>query len=168
VNRFVIEQNADFYNQTEIPLFVDSFASRRGIVGGRQNVAFLHSGPEGFARDCTVSVCQGHTVTFVAMQLAFHMGFKEVALVGCDHSFAINGRPNKVVSASGRDESHFHPDYFSGGVKWELPDLVESEIAYLRAKRVYEAFGRRIVNATRGGRLEIFERCNLDDFVGRP
>ncbi|MFC1797251.1 6-hydroxymethylpterin diphosphokinase MptE-like protein [Pseudomonadota bacterium] len=164
VNPFVIEQNADFYNSTDIPLFLDSKGTR--WVKARKTIGFLHSaGGVGFAQDCSMSVLQGHTVTFVAMQLAFHMGFSDVVLIGCDHNFAVKGPPNATVVSGGKDESHFDPNYFSGGVKWQLPDLFESEVAYTRAKNMYEARGRRLRNATHKGALEIFERCSLAEFV---
>ncbi|RLA44441.1 MAG: hypothetical protein DRR42_20475 [Gammaproteobacteria bacterium] len=166
VNPFVIEQNADFYNATEIPLFLDSKATR--WVTSKTSIAYLHSSKGvGFAQDCSISIFQGHTVTFVAMQIAFHMGFKEVALIGCDHSFASTGPANAIVVAGEKDESHFDPSYFSGGVKWQLPDIFESEVAYTRAKNMYEAHGRSLVNTTHGGKLEIFERLSLSEFVGK-
>lgn len=165
VNPFVIEQNVRFYNDTNLPLFLD--AGSAGLVRCRSNVMFLHSTAEGFARDCSWSVCQGYTVTYVALQLAFHMGFHEVALVGCDHNFAVSGPANKTVVSEGRDESHFDPNYFAHGVKWQLPDLFESEVSYQRAKRTFEAFGRKIVNCTVGGKLEIFPRIGLEEYLGQ-
>ncbi len=129
-------------------------------------MSFLHSiSPSGFARDCSWSIHEGHTVTYVAMQLAFHMGFHEVALVGCDHNFAVKGAANATVVSGDRDDSHFDPNYFAGGMKWQLPDLFESEVAYTRAKNMYAAFDRRIVNATEGGVLTIFERQSLGQFL---
>lgn len=168
VNRYVIEQNADFYNQTEIPLFLDSASYLRGFVRHRDNVAFLHSSPHGFARDCSISVNQGYTVTYVALQIAFHMGFREVALIGADHNFATKGPSNKLVIAGEKDESHFDPRYFSDGVPWELPDLFQSEVAYTQARDVFAAFGGRVVNATVGGSLEVFERVTLNKFLESP
>jgi hypothetical protein len=164
VNPFVLEQNADFFNATTIPLFLDMVA--HGHISARENVTFLHSASiHRFARDCSISVNQGFTVTFVAMEIAYHMGFAEVALVGCDHNFAQKGPANQVVVAGERDESHFDPNYFPAGVQWQLPDLAKSEMNYLLAKEAYEASGRRIVNCTVGGKLEIFERQGLADFL---
>lgn len=165
INPFVIEQNSEFYNQTEIPLFLDSIATRRKLVKNKNNRIFLHSSYKGFAQDCSVSISQGYTVTYVALQLAFHMGFEQVALVGADHNFATKGPANKVVISGERDESHFDPRYFSGGEKWQLPDLFESEVSYMTAKRIYEAYGRKIFNCTEGGKLEIYERMPIDKFV---
>lgn len=167
VNPFVIEQNQDFFNQTDLPLFLDSIAITNRWIRPNPERIFLHnSSSAGFAKDCSVSINQGYTVTYVAMQLAYHMGFSSVALVGCDHNFATTGPANKTVISGDKDESHFDPNYFSGGVKWQLPDLFESEVHYGRAKRVFEAHGRSIVNCTDGGNLEIFQRIPLGDFLG--
>lgn len=163
VNPFVIEQNAEFYNVTDIPLFLERCAL--GKVRSRQTVSFMHSSSTGFARDCSWSICQGYTVTYVALQLAFHMGFHEVALVGCDHTFATKGPANATVVSGERDESHFDPNYFAGGMKWQLPDLFESEVAYTHARNMYAAFDRKVVNATEGGELTVFERQSLRQFL---
>ncbi len=169
VNALVLEQNKDFYNQTDIPLFLDTRASTHIGVRNRENVAFLHSGynMHGFARDCSMSITQGFTVTYVALQLAFHYGFEEVAVVGCDHSFADKGPANKTVVSDEKDVNHFDPNYFAGGVKWQLPDLFESEVSYQRALNMYEVFGRRLINCTEGGKLEIFPRESLDTFLAK-
>lgn len=164
VNPFVIEQNKSFYNQTPIQLFLDSCATK--TVSQRENVVYLHStGRCKFARNCSISIYQGYTVTFVALQLAFHLGFKEIALIGCDHNFATKGQPNLTVTSGEKDDNHFDPNYFSGGVKWQLPDLLQSEVSYTLARDVYSSSGRKIVNASVDGNLEIFERCRLEDFV---
>ncbi len=70
------------------------------------------------------------------MQLAFHMGFKEVALVGCDHSFATKGPAYKTVIAGKEDPDHFDPNYFSGGVKWDLPSIAASTFHLVIKPRV--------------------------------
>lgn len=167
VNKYVIAQNREFYNNTDIPLFLDSVAYAKGYVRQRNNVTYLHSGGEKFAKNCSVSISQGSTVTYVALQLAFHMGFTEVALVGCDHNFSSKGAANKTVIAAESDRDHFDARYFSGGVPWQLPDLVGSEISYLKAREEFSAAGRRVVNATVGGELNVFHRCELEDFVAK-
>lgn len=165
VNHLVIKQNADFFNRTELPLFFDSYALAH--VRPRPNVVYLHSTEQRkFARDCSFSIYQGATVTFVAMQLAFHMGFRDVALIGCDHSFQAKGPAHKVVVGGQQDSDHFDPNYFSG-VQWQLPDLADSEVSYGLAAQTFAEAGGRIVNCTEGGRLELFPRMELAAFVGR-
>ncbi len=165
VNRFVLEQNVDFYKQTHLPLFLDSAGT--DIIGARKNIVFLHSSRQRkFARDCSMSIYQGATVTFVALQLAFHLGFQQVALIGCDHNFSAKGTPHKVVVSGDHDTDHFDPNYFAGGMRWQLPDLVESEASYALARETFQAAGRQVINCTEGGQLEVFPRMTLAEFVG--
>jgi hypothetical protein len=166
VNPLVLEQNLEFYRSTSIPLFLQRRAA--GAVGCKAHVAYLHTiARHVFARDCRGCVSEGHTVTFVAMQLAFHMGFRRVALIGCDHQFATQGPANLAVTSGQRDDNHFDPRYFAGGVQWQLPDLTESEIAFVLAKEVFQQAGGELVNATVGGDLTVLPRRTLDDFLGR-
>lgn len=163
VNLNVLEQNAAFYNSTDLPLFLNSEARR--WVKPRRGVHFLHSVHlEEFSEDVSQGIIQGNTVTYVAMQLAYHMGFSRVALIGADHSFSAQGKPNSEAVAAKVDADHFDPNYFSG-VKWNLPDLNGSERSYLRARQQFERAGRQLVNATEGGKLEVFERQSLEDFL---
>ncbi|MCK5604682.1 DUF115 domain-containing protein [Candidatus Pacearchaeota archaeon] len=166
VNSHVMEQNKDFYNSTDIPIFLDS--PGRQWINFRDNVIFLHSATgryRQFAKDCSISVFQGSTVTYVAMQLAFHMGFHKVGLVGCDHSFISKGKAHETFIAGENDLDHFHPRYFAHGDTWQFPDLTVSEIHYENAREIYEKSGRKIVNCTTGGKLEIFAREKLLNFL---
>jgi len=166
VNPFVIEQNKNFYAKTDIPLFLDAQSSQASGLIQEKHPCFLHSSDfPFFSGDCSLSVFQGYTVTYVAMQLAFHFGFSEVALVGCDHSYAAKGHANTVQTAESEDESHFHPAYFSGGDQWQLPDLRQSEVFYEKAFEYYEKAGRKLFNATVGGRLELLPRIELSEFL---
>lgn len=161
----VLGQNLDFYNQTEIPLFLNSSFHRR--IRLRKNATFLNFSYVGrkFARDCSISMNQGYTITFVALQLAFHMGFDKVGLIGCDHNFATKGPPTATTVAGETDPDHFHPDYFSKGVEWHLPDIHSMELHYELARDTYLRYGRKIYNCTEGGKLEVFERQDLSEFL---
>jgi hypothetical protein len=140
--------------------------SCRGLFDQKtDNLAFLQSRSRtdfGFSSDPRAGIWEGATVTYVAMQLAFHMGFSKVVLVGVDHNFLTQGPPNATVESSGSDPNHFHAAYFGRGFRWQLPDLKTSEIAYRRARETYELDGRRIVDATVGGKLRVFPRTTLD------
>ena len=89
----------------------------------------------------------------------------DLALVGCDHSFSTKGPSNMAVESGKKDESHFDPRYFSGGMKWQLPDLAASEYHYSMAREVYSESGGQITNCTEGGELEIFQRQSLDAWL---
>lgn len=164
VNLLVIEQNAAFFNETLTPIFINSRG--RSHIRSRENVVFFHTAMQAkTARDCSISLNEGFTVTATTMQLAFHMGFRDIALIGCDHNFATRGLAGATVESGKVDESHFDPRYFSGGQKWQLPDLVASEYYYSMANDMYSAFGGRIVNCTVGGKLDIFPRMELSEWL---
>ena len=116
-----------------------------------------------FSKDLTHFVSSGGTVTYVALQIAYYLGFQEVILVGLDHNFVDKGTPNKVeMRSQEEDKNHFHPDYFPKGIKWQLPDLRRSEIAYQIARRTYEEDGRRIYDATINGKCNVFEKVSYN------
>lgn len=164
VNKLVLQQNKEFFNSTDIPLFM-GFRGYR-YINNREMVTFIHTtNYRDFAKNCSVSLFEGFTVTYVALQLAYHMGFEKVALVGCDHNFVTKGPANKAVKSGEEDPNHFDKSYFSKGQKWQLPDLFESEISYYMAKGVFESNGREIYNCTEGGKLEIFNRLPLNKFL---
>lgn len=153
------------------PHVIDQFGAEIAAAGGSKflswpprswagrEVTYLRScAAQRFANDPRHGVWEGGTVTFVALQLAFWMGFDEVNLIGVDHEFSAQGPANQLVRAESADLDHFDPAYFARGTYWQLPDLPTSERAYRLALEAYGAAGRRLVNATAGGKLEIFPR----------
>ena len=164
-NDHVLHQSQAFFNSTDIPLFLDS--SGLQWIEERANTTFLPSVQVNrFAENCSQNYVQGSTVTYMALQLAFHMGFTQVALVGCDHSFVANGLPHETLTAGDYDPNHFDPHYFANGASWQVPDLAGSEYFYHLADRHYRESGRMIINCTEGGDLDTFERKSLKNFLG--
>jgi hypothetical protein len=162
VNDLVVEQCAADIQALNMPRFV-SWRARRWLQP-QDNLYFLHTtytGPR-FAPDVTGRLWEGATVTYTALQLAFHLGFEQVILIGVDHSFATKGKPNTTVVSQGDDPNHFHPGYFGKGFRWQLPDLDTSEVAYAMARQAYERAGRQVMDATVGGHLRIFPRVKYD------
>ena len=100
-------------------------------------------------------------MTIINLQLAYHLGFSEVYMIGMDFSYSIPDDAevdgNHITHMSD-DPNHFHPDYFGKGKVWKDPKLDRVLASYQQAKLVYEAAGRRIFNSTAGGKLELFER----------
>ena len=128
------------------------------IAGGSAHYLKSIYGPPFFSKDITEGIHEGFTVTYVCLQIAYFMGFSIVLLVGVDHRYEYQGMPNEEQLAVGPDPNHFSLDYFTGGVKWNLPDLEMSEVSYRLAREAYEADGRRIVNLTPGTALDVFPK----------
>jgi hypothetical protein len=163
VNDLVLEQCADEMKVLNLPKYL-TWRSRHWFPDDPQ-VVFVDTdftGPEDFSPVATGRIFEGFTVTYVALQLAFHMGFSEAILIGVDHNFATQGPANQAVVSQGDDPNHFSPNYFGAGFKWQLPDLQGSERAYALAKKAYEDAGRRVVDATIGGKLTIFPKVDYN------
>lgn len=165
VNQLVVEQSKREFLDLPVPLFTTR--ANEANFGHRDNLTYLDTlqGPH-FSRDVRKGVWEGATVTYVAMQIAFHMGFERVVLIGVDHKFAVSGPPNTVVQSSGKDLSHFSENYFEKGYRWQLPDLDTSEIAYRTARETYSRAGRSIVDCTVEGDLRVFPKSTLSEEFG--
>ncbi len=114
-----------------------------------------------FSTNASRIVWVGGTVSYIALQLAYHMGFDEVILVGFDHSYSIPKEAKvegRAITSTSDDPNHFHPGYFGKGYRWHDPRVDRMERAYENARRAYDAVGRKVINATVGGQLEVFER----------
>ena len=162
VNDLVLEQSV-----AEIkPLFLPKFLTWRSRhwFHGDSGVIYLDTdftGVENFCPKITGRIFEGFTVTYVALQLAYHMGFDQVILVGVDHNFVTQGPANQAIISQGDDPNHFAPNYFGKGFKWQLPDLVGSERAYLIARNAYSQASREILDATMDGKLSIFPKVSF-------
>lgn len=162
INSLVIEQCAEDIRALPMPKFL-SWRSHP-LIQPADDMMFLHTtytGPK-FARDVRGRLWEGATVTYVALQLAYFMGFKEVILIGVDHNFSTQGKPNTTITSQGDDPDHFHTAYFGKGFRWQLPDLETSERSYRMARQVYEQSGRRVLDATVGGKLTVFEKIDYN------
>jgi hypothetical protein len=163
-NDLVIEQCRDEMLALPIPKFL-TWRSRKFFADSPSSIqlpTFLYTtytGPR-FARRAAGRLWEGATVTFVALQLAYHMGFSQVNLIGVDHNFVTKGDANKTVTSDGDDPNHFAPNYFGKGFRWQLPDLETSERAYRMAKAAYAADRREVRDATVGGKLTVFPKVN--------
>ena len=167
INRLVLDQKIDEILEAAPTVFVNWW-SRKLVPPGRHPILLrVTSLRPRFSRRPERGVWAGGTVTYASMQLAYHMGFEEVILIGVDHSFVDQGLPNRTVESTGPDQSHFDPEYFGEGFRWQLPDLETSETAYRLARDAFEEDGRRILDATVGGKLDIFPKVDFTSLFER-
>lgn len=124
----------------------------------------------GFTRDASIATFSGNTVTYTMLQIAWHIGAREVYIIGADHNYQVPEKyknkkqdENFIIDSPDNDPNHFHPDYFGKGYRWHNPKLHLLEKSYKNAKRFFEFNGGMIFNATKGGHLEIFPRVDYED-----
>jgi hypothetical protein len=165
INQLVLEQFATDLRDVDTVRFVSAEA-RQLFPNDPATIPLRCTPRPHFSKRPFRGVWPGATVTFVGLQLAYHMGFHQVILIGVDHTFTTKGEPHRTVTSGGADPNHFSPEYFGSGVRWQLPDLETSEVAYTMARSAFEADGREVVDATVGGRLEVFRKVRYEDVVG--
>ncbi|RZJ82480.1 MAG: DUF115 domain-containing protein [Flavobacterium sp.] len=114
-----------------------------------------------FSDDFVAKVYWGGTVSFLNLQLAYYLGFKEIYMIGFDHSYKVTEKiESHVITSDHDDVNHIHPNYFGKGYRWHDPNVERMELAYVRAKSFFESKGVKVFNATVGGKLEVFERID--------
>lgn len=122
-----------------------------------------------FANDIEKGVCVSGTVSYLMMQLAFYFGYKEIYLLGMDFSFSverhndgritINDTKNHfgVIDSSDIQEENRKVTGFS-----YVADVDVQTREYIKAREYAKENELKIYNATRGGKLEVFERVDFD------
>lgn len=121
-----------------------------------------------FSTDASKELFCGQSVTYINLQLAFFMGFTEVYLIGMDFDYVIpdtHERKGDIILSTTDDPNHFHKDYFGVGKTWKDPKLDRVLMNYRMADLAYSSVGRKIYNATIGGKLEIFDRVDYEGLL---
>lgn len=108
--------------------------------------------------DATGVLATGDSVILdFCLPLAHFMGFAEVYLLGCDTDYGSSDGAIHFYAAQTPSRSfEYHRDTWYRNVT----------ASYAVARAVFEASGRRVRNATDGGRLEVFPRVDLADVLG--
>lgn len=119
-----------------------------------------------FSDDFSLGTYTGGTVTYNCIQLAYYLGCNPIYLLGTDCNF--DGY-NKGINA------HFTSDYvfdnsMRKGEETPLTNAYTENEQYLAQMRTYKAAKKfadnndlQIINATRGGKLEVFKRVDFDN-----
>lgn len=123
--------------------------------------------PEGFGLDCTEQVNIRGTVTIACIQLAIHMGYRHIYLLGVDHNF------DKVITENG--EVVIDPgvkNYFCEGYDDDVQNEVRHDLgtttkAYRELSRFCGDHGIDVRNASRKTKLDAFETIPFEDAVRR-
>lgn len=122
-----------------------------------------------FSQDCSDKVYNAGTVTFVMLQLAMYMGFREIYLLGVDSCYSVERHIDGSIT---ENEVVNHQEIIEeGDRKYEdimnekygaLAEIDVQISGYKVARKYAERCGVYIYNATRGGKLEVFQRIDFD------
>jgi len=156
------EEALEYFKTVHIPNYLDAPRSEN-VVYWRSPFSLF---TKRFSGDMSYGAYGGHTVTFENIQIAYHLGLNPIYLIGCDHSYSGEGvvTPGIAIRQSSH-VSHFHPNYRKEGEIVMPAAISKMESSYSMAKKYIESRGGEIYNATRGGKLEIFNRVDLDKVI---
>jgi hypothetical protein len=157
INPLVVKQNLETINQLACMRYV-----RAGM--GAYGVQLTSATTRPFSYEPMVWVNEGYTVTYVCLQLAYWMGFDRILLVGVDHRYQYDGKPNEQHKMGAVDPNHFDPHYFANQ-EWNNPDLSHSEMYYEIARDIYASDKRSIINLTPNTALKVFETGEMQDWL---
>jgi hypothetical protein len=165
VNELVIAQIENDIKLGQFNCF--SFVSYHASIGKKlfgDNIfqIYCRDAPWSFYSTIVEPIDEGYTVTFVALQIAYFMGFRNIFLIGVDHNFKQIGKPNEKQELKCSDLNHFDPNYFKDQ-QWHLADMEGNEASYALAKHEYHNDGREIYDATLEGKLNIFKKIPFHD-----
>ncbi len=159
-------QFAEEYNSVQITRFFNWKARKKFTP--QKNLYFFKQGFKmNFQPNLLKPVGAGKSVTYFCIQLAFFMGFKEVILIGKDHSYNIEGKPGVEITSNGHENNHFIKGYYQPNQKWKIPNYTEEEYSYKLAKVAFENNGREIVDATIDGKLNVFKKVDYYSLFNR-
>ena len=96
---------------------------------------------------------------YALMQIAIYLGYKEIYLLGFDHSYTYELQKNGTIVKTDIENAHFFKDEVPKKVIANIQGL---DIAYKAFKEYADSHGITVKNSSRGGKLEVFERINFD------
>ena len=118
-----------------------------------------------FSRDFASVVHLGGTITYVALQLAYHLGCNPVYLIGVDHNYGklpelfppgkIEITPENVHLVR---QCHFDKNYYKIGDLIGVPHVDLQNQSYSLSNDEFKRIGRSVFNAGIQSQLDIFPK----------
>ena len=116
-----------------------------------------------FSTDAYKGIYPCETVISDALHMAYYMGFSKVYIIGVDFNYNMQSVNEETKTFENGENNYFIKDYAAKGQVLNLPNQYANILGFQAAREGFENNGREIYNATRGGKLEVFIRKDLDE-----
>lgn len=116
-----------------------------------------------FSKHIEKEVYNSWTVTYILMQLAVYMGIKEIYLLGIDNNYSVEINNKGEMKNNENVQDSFIKGKSYKDLGGAMPNVERMNMGYISAKKFADKHGIKIYNATRGGKLEVYERVDFDD-----
>ena len=122
----------------------------------------------GFKVDCSESIREVGTVTIASIQLAAHMGYRNIYLLGVDHNFdhIIDKNGNTVINEGVKN--YFVDDYDTDILSEVTHNIGNTTRRYHEVQAYYPKQGVNIYNATRTTMLNVFPQIAFSNAINLP
>lgn len=138
----------DRWNNVKNAMKYNLYMLRPFVLKGRKGL--------GFSKDISKYICvDTTTVVYLALQIAYYLGFKEVYLLGCDCDYS-GGHAGGLGFVNTSKLQHSEKEQLYWNAVFD---------GYRICKREFEKDGRAIYNSTVDGKLELFERVKLEEAI---
>lgn len=119
-----------------------------------------------FGRNRLARITPGGGTLIAALQIGYFLGVRKFVLYGVDHNFNFKKEEDAedVFRSASGDDNHFIKNYRSGK-SWCPPAMQLIEDSFRYADQFLRKEGGFVVNATRGGKLEVLERVEFEEAV---
>lgn len=115
-----------------------------------------------FSEDVSDHFGFGWTVVYAAIQLAVYMGFNRIYLLGVDHNYSVAKDSSGKLHIDPTVQNYFDNKQHKSGYPFRYCSV---QYNYEIAREYCENHNIKIYNATRGGKLEVFERMDFDELM---
>ena len=158
-------------NET-LPLYLFGDLLYEGVKETNSKTAFFYNQPNSryipvqkFSDNMLEYVVDGFTVTYNAMQIAYYMGFSTVYLLGVDFNYSNVTKVDGTITKNSTNATYFDSRYDSNNKNAGFMDGMLS--AYQTAAEFCKTHNFKIINLTRGGNLDVFERDDFDSIISK-
>ena len=118
-------------------------------LGHGMGSKFWHKGYK-FSTNVEKEIFDGYSISFSILQIAVYLGFKTIFILGLDANIPMTGKTHFIEYM---DEKHINRT--RGTEQAQI-------IAFDKSRPKLEEKGVRVINITRGGCLDCFERMDFD------
>ena len=162
--RLIQSYSGEMNTFREIPCFFPkryNTVVRHGIF--YNELMFRYEKEGRFSLDAAKGVYPGGSITTEMLQFAYYMGYSEIYLIGVDFNYQISTPNSSKTYTYQGENNYFIKGYLKPGEVAATPNVAANLMAFQTARDAIEGQGRVVRNATRGGKLEVFERADLDE-----
>lgn len=115
-----------------------------------------------FSDDISSFIMTRSSVIVTCIQIAMYMGFKDIYLIGVDHSFSHMKDKDGNIIVDNSIKDHFGNQKNGNSDTKGIFNVDATTKAFMDIKQYADSKGVEIYNATRGGKLEVFPRVDFD------